>query len=148
MKETETFIINFRSTTTDVFNINISINEIKHYKKLKMFVKDFVVINDNAAIDDISPNIYTLNSDTLLYKNNYDNHNESAVGILTQSKLMSGSTVLSSITVKHPYTSNNNESYFEIPSINGIHRFWIEDYFAGARVATFFYVSLVVVAYN
>ncbi len=77
MKDMETFIINIRSTTTDVYNININIHEIKHYKNLKMFVKDFIVINDGPITGDISPNIYTLNSDTLVLNNNYDNHNES-----------------------------------------------------------------------
>ena len=148
MKDMETFIINIRSTTTDVYNINININEIKHYKNLKMFVKDFIVINDEPITGDISPNIYTLNSDTLILNNNYDNHNESFATNTAYGVLKSGSTVLASITVKHPYTSNNNESYYKIQSINGTHRFWIEDYFTTSRFPAFFYVSLVVVAYN
>lgn len=146
MKETETFIINIRGFTipsTGRFKININIPNARRYTKFKMFVKDFIIIDSDVPPNEVQPDIYTLNSDTLLIENNYANFDG------TDNTLNSGSRILAVVAKKSAYTTSQNEAYFSIPSINGTHIFWVEDFIVGGDVITSdFYVSLVVQGYN
>ena len=143
MKESETFILNIRAVTDEGnFYININISNLSKFKYCKVLVKDFIVLETDDDTLKLNPDIYSLNSSTLTLNKNFDNFRSSS--------LQSGSTVLAVVAKKSPYYANyNSESYFDSLSINGNHKFWIENFDdSEIIIGRNFYFSLVVVGYN
>ena len=123
MTKSETFILNFRAIAdaSGRFTVNINIQGLKEYKKFKAFVKDFVLVSPDLANTNLSPNIITLNSNTFRYINNFDNAGTNRMQGLE-------SRVLATVSIKYPFFSNENESYFDILPPNGAHTFWVENF--------------------
>lgn len=144
MKDTETFILNIKAHTSvsGKYTVNINIPNAKHYKKFRMFVKDFIIIDSQPTPTEIQTDIYTLNSDTLLFDNNYAN-------FILKDQVVLGSRFLAVVCTKAPFVQSQNEAYFSIPHINGTHTFWLEDFLTSNMiVGVDCFFSLVVQGYN
>ena len=160
MTKSESFTINIRGDTdtniSKYFFININIPELRKYRKLQMYVKEFIIINTAAPItNQVNAGVYTLNSDTLVIENNYDNFvavTPSATA--NMNVLRQGSKVLAVVSNTNPYFSNPQESYFDVLNINGNHRFWIDNFRSQSEAApptlqaVDFFVSFVIKASN